>query len=91
MGRHWWYLPDFVRPWEENEVAQQLAQHERFLFVDKSSPNLPPGVIRPGVVALWLPLPARVREQLIPHLGPPEPVPIVGFIASRVDTTAKKQ
>jgi hypothetical protein len=79
IGRHWWFMPEFVRPWEADEVATQLCRHQLFLLWDERVLH---GVVTTrGLenIGLWLPLPDGVRERLIPHLGVAHVLPGLGY------------
>lgn len=62
IGRHWWFLPEFVRPWEKTEVMRALLQHDEF-FVANLGQAAGTGS-PPGVATLWLPL-SPLRNQQI--------------------------
>lgn len=78
VGRHWWYLPGFIRPWEEEVAERALWQHDLIFVADLSSATSPPGA--PGVVALWLPLSPAMQERLLPHLRDPRRVGTLGTV-----------
>ncbi len=80
VGRHWWYLPEFVRPWEADVVLKNILQHDLILVTDLGQTAQTPA--RPGVVSLWLPLPTRMSEQLLPHLKNPRHIEAVGDLLS---------
>ena len=69
IGRHWWYLPEFVRPWEMLEIQRALLGHEFFLIGDLGQSTGAPTM--PGVLSLWLPLPRPMAEHILPHLKNP--------------------
>jgi hypothetical protein len=70
VGRHWWYLPEFVRPWEEAVVWDNLMHHDLILVADRdqvaASQSAPS-----KVVTLWMPLPREMALRLAPHLRNP--------------------
>lgn len=58
-GRHWWFLPAFVRPWEEAGVAASLRRCDAFLpFWSGNGGIFQPAPPAEGV-ALWFPVPAE--------------------------------
>jgi hypothetical protein len=75
VGRLWWFLPEFVRPWEREAVWTAILQSERILVVDMGQAS---GRESHGVVALWLPLPRAMGERLLPHLRNPRHLDSVG-------------
>jgi hypothetical protein len=76
VGRHWWFLPGFVRPWETASAQQALLRHEMILVVDVG--QVPTAPVRPGVLPLWIPLPKELAEELLPHLKNPRHIDGVG-------------
>ncbi len=78
VGRHWWYLPEFVRPWEATAVEQALGQHE-WLFVADLGQNS--GQITPaGIIKLWIPLPDDMGLRLLPRLTAPRSIEGLGYV-----------
>jgi hypothetical protein len=75
IGRDWWFLPEFVRPWEQDAATRALLQHERLFVADMGQTGR---AAQPGVVSLWLPLPEAMSAQLLPHLANPRPVGTIG-------------
>lgn len=76
VGRHWWFLPEFVRPWERGPVAQALLRHDLILVADLGQAADAP--VAPGVLSLWLPLPPPMADKLLPHLKNPRHIDGVG-------------
>ncbi|MEO8866043.1 MAG: hypothetical protein ABI420_13535 [Opitutaceae bacterium] len=77
VGRHWWYLPEFVRPWEETRALQALLQNDLILVVDRAS--VAPPVAR-QTVSVWLPLPPALAQQLPSHLTNPRRLQGIGVL-----------
>jgi hypothetical protein len=68
VGREWWFLPEFIRPWEERAEAKALLQHDLILIADRYRADHWEGT-KPGAVNIWLPLPRAVTEALQGHLS----------------------
>lgn len=66
VGRHWWYLPEFVRPWEAVEAERALLRHHNLFVADFGQNAAANG--SSGVLPLWLPLPADMSLRLLPRL-----------------------
>jgi hypothetical protein len=62
VGRHAWYMRDFVRPWEEDQVARDLGAHELFLpfWAAEAKPD--------GTVGFWVPLPGDKANRFLGRL-----------------------
>lgn len=78
-GRHWWFLPGMVRPWEEETAGPALWQHDLILLVHRThegstSPDAGRGS------GLRLPLPPAMIRQLAPHLANPRWLPGIGVL-----------
>jgi len=76
VGREWWFLPEFVRPWEEAAVGRALRQHELVLLVDRDTvvnAQLGPQTVR-------LPLPRTVAKELGAQLRNPKRLDGVGVL-----------
>jgi hypothetical protein len=69
VGRHWWFMPEFVRPWEAAEVAEQLGRHDLFILWDERVLHGIDTAQGLEDIGHWLPLPPAVRAELIPKLG----------------------
>ena len=67
VGREWWFLPEFIRPWEEAAEAKALLQHDLILVADRYRADHWEGT-SPAAVNVWLPLPRAVTEALQGHL-----------------------
>lgn len=80
VGRHWWFLPEFVRPWETDVVLKDILRHDLIFVTDLGQNSTTP--TRLGVVSLWLPLPKGMPEQLIPHLKNHRHIEAVGDLLS---------
>jgi hypothetical protein len=78
VGRHWWFLPDFVRPWEAAAAEQAILGHDAIFVADMNQADSPGAT--PGVVALWLPLPPDMQERLLPHLKNPRRIGPLGTL-----------
>lgn len=78
VGRHWWYLPGFVRPWEAAAAEQALLQHE-YLFVADFGQN-PGEASTPGTLKLWVPLPDEMGSRLLSHLEDPRAIDGLGHV-----------
>lgn len=78
VGRHWWYLPDFVRPWEAADAEKAILGHDMIFVPDLN--QAAPQNAQPGVVALWLPLPPDMQARLLPHLKNPRRVGTLGTV-----------
>ncbi len=78
VGRHWWYLPEFVRPWESVKVAQDIGQHELLLqavFYQDPNRRTPDRDI-----ALSLPLDSKLGQPLVGKMEFLTWVPGVGYV-----------
>lgn len=78
VGRHWWYLPEFVRPWEAVEAERALLRHEYLFVADFGQNRAASG--SSGPLQLWLPLPADMSLQLLPRLADPRYIEGLGHI-----------
>jgi hypothetical protein len=69
VGRHWWYLSGFVRPWEREQVIGDFLRHDLVLPV-RAAFGLEenPGGQQPTTVTLWLPFPEADNVSLLPRL-----------------------
>jgi len=77
-GRHWWFLPAFVRPWEEAHTAGSLRRCDVFLPMWSGNSGIFDAAPPAEGVALWFPvsseqvgdLPDRLHfERWIPGVG----------------------
>lgn len=78
VGRHWWYLPGFVRPWEAAAAEQALLQHD-YLFVADLQLK-PGGAGETGTITLWIPLPDDMGLRLLPRLTAPRYIEGLGHV-----------
>ncbi len=76
FGRHWWYLPGFVRPWEEEIVMQDFLHHDLFLLVEMDSQTN----AEEGVLKFWLPFDEKHSLNLLPRIRPIQRIPGIGYI-----------
>lgn len=76
VGRQWWFLPEFVRPWERDATQRALLLHQRLFVADLGQAP----AAAPGIVALWLPLPESMNAAFLPHLANPRPVGTLGVM-----------
>jgi hypothetical protein len=79
VGRHWWFMPEFIRPWESGEVARDLARHSLFILWDPRVLNGNNTVEGLEDIARWLPVPEGIRASLVPRLGVAQLLPGVGY------------
>jgi hypothetical protein len=78
VGRHWWYLPEFVRPWETEAVERAVLQHEYALVADLGQQVESGG--DPRVLRLWIPLPADMGLRLLSRMGDPREIEGLGHV-----------
>ncbi len=55
-GRHWWFLPAFVRPWEEARTAESLRRCDVFLPMWSGNARIFRATPPAEGVALWFPV-----------------------------------
>ncbi len=78
VGRHWWYLPGFVRPWEAEAVERAVLQHEYALVADLGQQAESGGDSR--VLQLWIPLPADMGLRVLSRLSDPRSIDGLGHV-----------
>lgn len=78
VGRHWWWYPGFVRPWERAAAERDLLAHARVLVVTAMQPDEP--TVRDGALQLALPLTPDQTEALLPRLRNPRTIPGIGHL-----------
>jgi|GEM_PF-4558512 len=78
IGRHWWFLPEFIRPWESEAAFRDIRQHRLLLVGDLGQTS----ALNPEThtLALWLPLPPSLAESLLPYLRNPVQLDGVGTL-----------
>ena len=74
VGRHWWYLAEFVRPWEQEQVAAELGQHELLLAVT----DVP--ATSPELLKIWTPLRPDLAGGFLQRLRAPRALPGIGYL-----------
>jgi hypothetical protein len=79
VGRHWWFMPEFIRPWETGEVAESLARHSLFILWDPRVLNGNNTMEGLEQIGMWLPVPEGIRASLVPHLGVARLLPGLGY------------
>lgn len=78
VGRHWWYLPEFVRPWEAEAVERAVLQHEYALVADLGQQAESGG--DPRVLQLWIPLPADMGLRVLSRMSDPKEIKGLGHV-----------
>jgi hypothetical protein len=76
VGRHWWFLPEFVRPWERESVRQSLLHHDLILIADLGQTTDVPRISE--ILSLRMSLPPSMAEQILSHLKNPRHIEGVG-------------
>ncbi|MEO6993132.1 MAG: hypothetical protein ABI273_05865 [Lacunisphaera sp.] len=76
IGRHWWYLPEFVRPWEEEIVMRDFQRHDLFLLVEMDAQK----PAERGVLKLWLPFDEKHSLSLLPRIRLIQRIPAIGYV-----------
>jgi hypothetical protein len=74
IGRHWWYLAEFVRPWEQQKVLEDLQRHELLLAVVEL-PNA-----SSAVVSIWTPLRPDLATVFLSRLRNARIIPGIGYL-----------
>lgn len=72
VGRHWWFLPEFVRPREEAVALRALLQHDLIIVANRAAAA--------ELVAVTLPLSRAMGDELRPYLENPRHVEGVGVL-----------
>jgi hypothetical protein len=78
VGRHWWYLPEFVRPWETARVVKDISQHElllQYINYQEPVPRSPE-----SQVSLAMPVDPAYGKELVARMELVEWVPGVGYL-----------
>jgi hypothetical protein len=78
VGRHWWYLPEFVRPWETAQVVDDLSRHElllQYFLYPEPVPRAPA-----ENVSLTMPVDPAFGRELVARMVLVEWVPGLGYL-----------
>jgi hypothetical protein len=78
VGRHWWYLPQFVRPWEAAQVVEDLSRHElllQYFLYPEPVPRVPA-----EQVSLTMPVDPAFGHELVARMVLVEWVPGLGYL-----------
>jgi hypothetical protein len=78
VGRHWWYLPQFVRPWEAAQVVDDLSRHElllQYFLYSEPVPRVPA-----DQVSLSMPVDPALGHDLVARMELVEWAPGLGYL-----------
>lgn len=73
IGRHWWFLPEFVRPWEQDVVAADVMKNDFLLVMDTTPPST-------GELKIWTPFRPDLGQRFVARLREPRRLPGVGWL-----------